>query len=146
MCATKEGQNDYEPAFESWLCEQKVRYSRVDQTHRCVLNDNQTKTFDYLISLKRGGRVLVELKGRVFRGASLAGRAGLSAGCRRRMFRRWASGGNVLLKSTRRQRRCLCLRTDSRRWWLKRTVWRCMMSAGSGMYFWRFGMRTTDAV
>lgn len=77
MCAKRDGQNDYERAFEGWLGEQKVRWARVDQTHRCVLNEAPAKTFDYLIYPKPDGRVLVELKGRLFRGASLAGRRGL---------------------------------------------------------------------
>jgi hypothetical protein len=73
----REGQNEYEQAFESCLAEAKVRFARVDQTHRCVLHDSQTKTFDYLIYLKGSGYVLVELKGRLFRGQSLARRTGL---------------------------------------------------------------------
>ena len=69
-----DGQNEYERAFENRLCEQKVRFARVDQSHRCVLGHTEIKTFDYLIYPKRGGCVLVELKGRVFRGESLGGR------------------------------------------------------------------------
>jgi hypothetical protein len=72
-----DGQNEYERAFENRLCEQKVRFARVDQTHRCVLGRTALKTFDYVVYPESGGRVLVELKGRVFRGDSLAGRRGL---------------------------------------------------------------------
>lgn len=77
MAGKTEGQNEYERAFEGWLSEQQVRFARVDQTHRCVLNDAPAKTFDYLIYPEQDRRVLVELKGRIFRGASLAGRSGL---------------------------------------------------------------------
>lgn len=75
----REGQNDYERAFEHWLSDEGVRFARVDQTHRCVVGAAAIKTFDYLVYPHRGGCVLVELKGRVFEGATLAGRKGLQS-------------------------------------------------------------------
>lgn len=77
MHAKPNGQNDYEKAFEGWLREQGVRFARVDQTHRCRFGGGAVKTFDYLIYPHQGACVLVELKGRIFRGRSLAGRTGL---------------------------------------------------------------------
>lgn len=74
MQAKREGPNQYEQAFEDRLRDEGVRFARVDQTHRCLLGKDEVKTFDYLIFPRGGGRVLVELKGRLFRGDSLAGR------------------------------------------------------------------------
>jgi len=77
MVAVKQTQNEYERAFESWLCEHRIVCSRVDQTHRYVLDGGSAKTFDYVVYPRSGGCVLVELKGRIFEGDSLAGRRGL---------------------------------------------------------------------
>lgn len=77
MVATKQIQNEYERAFEDWLAEHRVACRRVDQTHRSVLDNDSAKTFDYVIYPRDGGCVLVELKGRMFEGDSLAGRRGL---------------------------------------------------------------------
>lgn len=77
MSGTRDGQNEYERAFEGRLAEQCVRFARVDQSRRCRFGRDTLKTFDYLIYSRQGGCVLVELKGRIFRGASLAGRTGL---------------------------------------------------------------------
>jgi hypothetical protein len=86
MAVPSDGQNEYERAFENRLSEQKVRFARVDQSHRCVLGRTDIKTFDYVLYPKEGGCVLVELKGRVFRGGSLAGRKGLQC---------WVQGEDV---------------------------------------------------
>lgn len=77
MVAVKDIQNEYERAFEGWLAEQRVVCRRVDQTHRCVLGQASIKTFDYVVYPERGGCVLVELKGRIFEGDSLAERTRL---------------------------------------------------------------------
>lgn len=82
----QEGQNEYEPAFEGRLGDAGVRFARVDQTHRCVVADEAVKTFDYVVYPRRGGCVLVELKGRVFEGESLAGRRRLQC---------WVQGEDV---------------------------------------------------
>jgi hypothetical protein len=77
MVAAKQVQNAYERAFEDWLAEHRVACLRVDQTHRYVQENGSAKTFDYVVYPREGGCVLVELKGRVFEGDSLAGRCGL---------------------------------------------------------------------
>lgn len=77
MVAPKQTQNEYERAFERWLREHRAVCSRVDQTHRHVLDGGSVKTFDYVVYPRGGGCILVELKGRVFEGDSLAGRRGL---------------------------------------------------------------------
>lgn len=77
MGAKPDGQNEYEKAFEGWLCERGMRFARVDQTHRCLFEGQPLKTFDYVLYPKQSGCVLVELKGRLFRGCSLARRTGL---------------------------------------------------------------------
>lgn len=77
MQAGREGQNEYEQAFEAWLRDEGVRFARVDQAHRCVLGAGEIKTFDYVVRPREGVCVLVELKGRLFEGLTLAGRKGL---------------------------------------------------------------------
>ncbi len=67
------GTNHYARAFQSWLDENKVKYIAVDQSKRVAFAANRIKSFDFLLYPNSETAVLTELKGRKFKGDSLAG-------------------------------------------------------------------------
>lgn len=69
--------NDYEKAFESWMCEHLIQFVPVDQSKRGEFARNNVKSFDFLIYPPTGGPYVVEVKGRRFKGKTLAGRKGM---------------------------------------------------------------------
>ena len=69
--------NLYEQAFECFLTENKLSFIWIDQSKCLELNDGPVKNFDFLIYPESRSSVLVELKGRTFKGTSLAGIKGL---------------------------------------------------------------------
>ena len=78
--------NDYEKAFESWLQDNGVRFMAMDQNKRRIFARDKVKTFDFLLypanpapstGLKKV--VIAEIKGRKFKGRSLAGLAGMQS-------------------------------------------------------------------
>ncbi|MEN6425493.1 MAG: HYExAFE family protein [Phycisphaerales bacterium] len=69
--------NHYERAFENWLIDNHIPYIRNDEHRRLGPCDGSVKNFDFLLSPQSGRRVIVEVKGRTFAGASLAGLSGL---------------------------------------------------------------------
>jgi hypothetical protein len=72
-----EQSNLYEQAFESFLTENKIPFVWVDQSKRPEFFDAGVKNFDFLLYPDSQCPVLVELKGRTFKGDSLAGLKGL---------------------------------------------------------------------
>ena len=69
--------NHYEQACESWLLENSVQYVSVDQQKRQALMRDRIKSFDFLLYRVAGSPVMAEVKGRKFKGTSLAGLKGL---------------------------------------------------------------------
>lgn len=69
--------NPYEQAFESFLAENKIPYVWVDQSKRPEFFDSTIKNFDFFLYPDSQGPVLIELKGRTFKGDSLVGLKGL---------------------------------------------------------------------
>lgn len=69
-------QNHYENAFQSWLIENKVQHIDIDQSKRALFHRNKIKSFDFLI-YTQSEVLIVEVKGRKFKGDSLAGLKGL---------------------------------------------------------------------
>jgi hypothetical protein len=69
--------NHYERAFENWLVENSVRYVSVDQHKRQAFVRNRVKSFDFLLYRVGGTPVMAEVKGRRFKGTTLAGLKGL---------------------------------------------------------------------
>jgi hypothetical protein len=63
--------NDYESAFESFMRENRIKYTPVDQTKRTAFSKGKIKTFDFFIYKSSDTCLLVEVKGRKFRGTSL---------------------------------------------------------------------------
>jgi len=74
-----EQSNLYEQAFECFLAENKLPFIWIDQSKRPEFQDGPVKNFDFLIDPNSDSPVLVELKGRTFKGNSLTGLKGLDA-------------------------------------------------------------------
>ncbi len=68
--------NIYERAFEAWLRERRIPYRAVDQSRRREFKCRRVKSFDFAISTP-AGLLLADVKGRLFRGASLVGLKGV---------------------------------------------------------------------
>jgi hypothetical protein len=69
--------NRYEQAFESWLIDQHVKFMRADDHRRPGCLGATVKSFDFLLHARNGKHVLVEVKGRTYRGTNLADLKGL---------------------------------------------------------------------
>ncbi len=63
--------NDYESAFESFMRENRINYQAVDQSKRAAFSRGKLKTFDFFIYNSSRNCLLVEVKGRKFRGSSV---------------------------------------------------------------------------
>jgi hypothetical protein len=64
--------NHYELAFEHWLIDNKIPYIPVDEHKRAEFARSRIKCFDFLLYSTKGQIVMVEVKGRTFKGTSLA--------------------------------------------------------------------------
>lgn len=64
--------NHYERAFENWLIDHRVRYMRADEHKRLGPAPRSVKNFDFLLTAGSGRQVIVEVKGRTFKGANVA--------------------------------------------------------------------------
>jgi len=69
--------NHYERAFENWLTDNCIEYVAVDEHKRATFGHTDIKSFDFLLYPPGGQIVIAEVKGRTFRGTSLANLAGL---------------------------------------------------------------------
>ena len=69
--------NLYEQAFECYLSENKLPFIWIDQSTRREFQSGPVKNFDFLVNPDSDASILVELKGRTFKGTSLAGLKGL---------------------------------------------------------------------
>lgn len=69
--------NLYERAFENWLIDRRIAYVRADEHKRLGPAPESVKNFDFLLYPQPDRKVIVEVKGRTFHGATLAGLKGL---------------------------------------------------------------------
>jgi hypothetical protein len=69
--------NHYERAFENWLIDHHIPYVHSEEHHRLGPVEGSVKNFDFLLRPESGRKVIVEVKGRTFAGATLAGLSGL---------------------------------------------------------------------
>lgn len=72
--ATAISSNRYEHAFENWLIDNRAQYVAVDQHKRAIFARNRIKSFDFLLYPSREDSeiIIAEVKGRKFKGTSLA--------------------------------------------------------------------------
>ena len=64
--------NHYERAFENWLIDNRIEYVAIDERKRATLGQSDIKSFDFLLYLPDGRIIIAEVKGRTFKGTSLA--------------------------------------------------------------------------
>lgn len=69
--------NHYERAFENWLIDNRIEYVAVDEHKRATFGQTDIKSFDFLLYLPNGEIIIAEVKGRTFKGTSLAKLASL---------------------------------------------------------------------
>lgn len=69
--------NKYEIVFESYLAENRIPYISVDQQKRNNFLRNSVKSFDFLVYPSADRMIIVEVKGRKFKGSTLKGLKGL---------------------------------------------------------------------
>jgi len=68
--------NHYEKAFENWLIDNRIDYDAADEHKRATFGHSDIKSFDFLLYPRDRQIIIVELKGRKFKGTSLAKLAG----------------------------------------------------------------------
>lgn len=73
----KTAPNHYERAFENWLVDNRIRYVAVDEHKKKAFAKSRLKSFDFLIYPPDQPIIITELKGRIFKGVSLAKLSGL---------------------------------------------------------------------
>lgn len=64
--------NHYEQAFGNWLIDNRIRHVKVDQQKRAAFGRLKLKSFDYLLYPQNQKIIIAEVKGKLFKGASLA--------------------------------------------------------------------------
>lgn len=60
----------YEAAFESFLREKGIPYVAVDEAKKALFSNAKLKSFDFVVYSKAGPNLLVDVKGRQFRGST----------------------------------------------------------------------------
>lgn len=78
--------NHYERAFENWLIDNRIKYESVDEHKRTAFGNSDLKSFDFLLYPPDKPVVIAEVKGRTFKGTSLAKMAG---------FECWVTIGDI---------------------------------------------------
>ena len=68
--------NHYERAFENWLIDNGIDYVAVDEHKTAQFGHPEIKSFDFLLHLRNAQIIIAEVKGRRFKGTSLAKLAG----------------------------------------------------------------------
>ncbi|MHC4478022.1 MAG: HYExAFE family protein [Planctomycetota bacterium] len=73
--------NHYERAFENWLIDNHIRYVAVDESKKTAFGRSKVKSFDFLLYPRNPQKdhqvIIAEVKGRLFKGATLARLTGL---------------------------------------------------------------------
>ena len=64
--------NHYERAFESWLIDNHIEYVPAGDQHKPVFERSSLKSFDFLLCPASGRKIIAEVKGRHFKGTTLA--------------------------------------------------------------------------
>jgi hypothetical protein len=64
--------NHYEQAFENWLIDNHIQYTRVDEHKKAAFGRSKVKSFDFLLYPPNEQPVIAEVKGRLFKGTSFA--------------------------------------------------------------------------
>jgi len=69
--------NHYERAFENWLIDNHIQYVSADEHKKTAVGNSNIKSFDFLLYPPNQQIIIAEVKGRSFKGATLAKLASL---------------------------------------------------------------------
>jgi hypothetical protein len=69
--------NHYEVAFENWLIDNHIQYIAIDERKKAAFARGKVKSFDFLLYPRNGQVIIVEVKGRKFKGTTLSKLTGL---------------------------------------------------------------------
>jgi len=64
--------NYYELAFSNWLIDNRVQHIKVDEQKRAAFGQSKIKSFDFLLYPRNRQTIIAEVKGRKFKGVTLA--------------------------------------------------------------------------
>jgi hypothetical protein len=78
--------NHYERAFENWLIDNHVEYVSGREHKKTAFGNIKVKSFDFLLYPPNQQKIIAEVKGRSFKGTTLAKLAGLEC---------WVTAGDV---------------------------------------------------
>jgi hypothetical protein len=62
--------NHYERAFQNWLIDNAIEHIALNNQKAIELGHTGIKSFDFLLQLESGRKIIAEVKGRTFRGTS----------------------------------------------------------------------------
>ncbi len=63
--------NHYEMAFQNWLIDHRIEHTALNNERAIELGHSGIKSFDFLLELESGRKILAEVKGRRFKGTTL---------------------------------------------------------------------------
>jgi hypothetical protein len=63
--------NHYERAFQNWLIDHGIEHLALNNQKAISLGHTGIKSFDFLLQIDRGRKIIAEVKGRTFRGVTL---------------------------------------------------------------------------
>ena len=69
--------NHYERAFQNWLIDHRIQYVALDRCKATEFAHSGIKVFDFMLHLPNGKKIIAEVKGRRFKGTTLAKLASL---------------------------------------------------------------------
>lgn len=78
--------NEYERAFENWLIDSHVEYVSGREHKKAAFARVKVKSFDFLLYPPNQQKIIAEVKGRSFKGTTLAKLAGMEC---------WVTAGDV---------------------------------------------------
>ena len=78
--------NHYERAFQNWLIDHRIEHISLNDEKEIELGKTGIKSFDFLLQLDNGKKIIAEVKGRRFKGTSFEKLASLEC---------WVTVGDV---------------------------------------------------
>jgi hypothetical protein len=130
--------NLYEQAFQCFLTENKLPFVWIDQSKCLEYQDGPIKNFDFLVKPDTDSAILIELKGRSFKGTSLNGLKGLDGWVTFEDVRSLSHWLGQFPKDEPQRRWFSCLPFALKILTLKPTACQFMITPASGSCFWRY--------
>jgi len=78
--------NHYERAFQNWLIDHRIEHLAINNQNAIELGHTGIKSFDFLLELNCGTKIIAEVKGRRFKGTTLENLSSLEC---------WVTSGDI---------------------------------------------------